>query len=247
VLHAMADHSDHDGRNIYVGTAKLAWKTGYSERHVLRIVARLLERGVVALDYPDKRPGKLNPFHIEWMACVWKAPLEPKKMGRPARVLGKVHDNMSPTFQEVPDKMSPTLEKVHDISGESIGHPDGKYMTQEPKVHDSATREPGTEPFNRLKNHINQPAHARDTSQSFFSGVFRNGHTPPPGSAAPPPQPKFQARLSPCKYPGCDGETNALYCHQHGTLQSYYRELRPEFADGGGGGQDQDQGQESAR
>lgn len=41
ILLALADHADHDGRNIRPRLGYVAWKTGYSERQVRRIVRKL--------------------------------------------------------------------------------------------------------------------------------------------------------------------------------------------------------------
>ena len=41
VLLALADHADHMGRNAHPGVELLAWKTGYSERQVQRILHAL--------------------------------------------------------------------------------------------------------------------------------------------------------------------------------------------------------------
>lgn len=38
VLLAMADHADHKGENVFASIGLIAWKTGYSERQVQRIV-----------------------------------------------------------------------------------------------------------------------------------------------------------------------------------------------------------------
>lgn len=50
VLLALADHADHAGRNIYPGIPLIAWKTGYSERHVTRIIGELLEAGILVIE-----------------------------------------------------------------------------------------------------------------------------------------------------------------------------------------------------
>jgi hypothetical protein len=47
VLMALADHADDDGKRVYPSMGYLAWKTGYGERQVRRIMGRLKERGVI--------------------------------------------------------------------------------------------------------------------------------------------------------------------------------------------------------
>jgi len=47
VLLAMGDHADHDGGNVFPSIALIAWKTGYSERQVQRIVQGLVKDGLL--------------------------------------------------------------------------------------------------------------------------------------------------------------------------------------------------------
>jgi len=47
VLLAMADHADDDGQNCYPSNAYLAWKTGYSDRQVRRVLRTLESIGII--------------------------------------------------------------------------------------------------------------------------------------------------------------------------------------------------------
>jgi DNA-binding transcriptional ArsR family regulator len=47
VLLAMADHADDDGQNCYPSNAYLAWKTGYSDRQVRRVLRTLESTGII--------------------------------------------------------------------------------------------------------------------------------------------------------------------------------------------------------
>lgn len=47
VLVAMADHAQDDGTDVYPSIARLAWKTGYSDRQIKRIIKDLLGVGVL--------------------------------------------------------------------------------------------------------------------------------------------------------------------------------------------------------
>lgn len=62
VLLAMADHADHDGRNIFPGIPKIAAKTGYSEMQVRRVIKKLIESQVLIVD--SIRPGKTTIYHL---------------------------------------------------------------------------------------------------------------------------------------------------------------------------------------
>lgn len=45
VLLAYADHADHDGGGIFPSMALIAWKTGVSERHLIRVKQKLILKG----------------------------------------------------------------------------------------------------------------------------------------------------------------------------------------------------------
>lgn len=47
VLLALADHADHEGRNVYPSVERTAWKTGYSERQIQRIIRELEDDGIL--------------------------------------------------------------------------------------------------------------------------------------------------------------------------------------------------------
>lgn len=52
ILLAMADYASDDGRNCYPSHERLAWKTGYSDRQVSRILKDLGESGIVEILSP---------------------------------------------------------------------------------------------------------------------------------------------------------------------------------------------------
>lgn len=75
VMLAIADHADHDGESIYPSMARVAWKTGYSKRHVIRIVGGLREKGVLVL-VRDADPINFRPseYRIDWTKAQPKVP-----------------------------------------------------------------------------------------------------------------------------------------------------------------------------
>src|SRR3990172_1727444 len=65
VLLAYADHSDHEGRNIYPSVNLIAEKTGYSERHVQRITRELQKKKLLILEGEGKGGRNLTrKYHI---------------------------------------------------------------------------------------------------------------------------------------------------------------------------------------
>jgi hypothetical protein len=57
VLLALADHADHNGENIYPGVGLIAWKTGYSDRQVQRIMESLIAKGIL-IPYGHHKNGQ---------------------------------------------------------------------------------------------------------------------------------------------------------------------------------------------
>lgn len=72
VMLALADHADHDGKNIYPSIARTAWKTGYSARHVQRIIKELCKSGVLVL-VRDATPRRPNEYKFDWSKAKEKA------------------------------------------------------------------------------------------------------------------------------------------------------------------------------
>lgn len=102
VLLAMADHADHHGSNIFPSVADIAWKTGYSERQVQRIIKTMRDNNLLRLDKKQMGRYGTNCYTILWENAPKKAPLV-----RP--------DKMSPLDQSRDDKMSPVENLRGDI------------------------------------------------------------------------------------------------------------------------------------
>lgn len=90
VLLAMADHADHQGNNVYPGVKLIAWKCGYSDRQVQRIIQDLVEMKL--LIEVENEPGMRTVYRLELANGVQKTPL-------------RVRQNVTP------DKMSPLTKR----------------------------------------------------------------------------------------------------------------------------------------
>lgn len=71
ILLALADHADHEGYNIYPSVGRVAWKTGYDERMVQRIIKKLITHGVLVSDGSGKRGTNRYRIRLE---CLPKRP-----------------------------------------------------------------------------------------------------------------------------------------------------------------------------
>lgn len=83
VLLALADHADDDGRNAYPGVDRLAWKTGYHERTVRRVLNTLEREGLIDVEN-DKRGGRgrTTMYRLRLENGVKKPPFDSGKGGR---------------------------------------------------------------------------------------------------------------------------------------------------------------------
>lgn len=98
VLLAMADHADHEGGSIYPSVALIAWKTGYSDRQVQRIIQELVADGILALvtEHTDHQP---NVYQLNLNAGRLKDPYQGRQNVTPPS-----RQNVTPRG----DKMTPT-------------------------------------------------------------------------------------------------------------------------------------------
>ena len=78
VLLAMADHADDDGCHCFPSIGRIAWKTGYSERNVSRIVSALRSVGALVLVKEATR-HRPNEYRIVLEALPDKPAFEPKQ------------------------------------------------------------------------------------------------------------------------------------------------------------------------
>jgi len=108
VLLAYADHADHEGTGVRPGYDLVAWKTGYSRRSVMRIVAKLEAKGIMVLVRPggSKEAGTLGRPN-EWRINIDTAPLKPKRKGRvtPKTPQGDTQDTLMRVTPRTPKSL----------------------------------------------------------------------------------------------------------------------------------------------
>lgn len=80
---ALADHADHEGYGVRPSYDLIAWKTQYSRRYVIDVVAILETKGIVVLDKqggPDPAGNKANEWHfdLDAIAKYTRPPRKPK-------------------------------------------------------------------------------------------------------------------------------------------------------------------------
>lgn len=115
VLLAMADHADHQGNNVFPSVGLVAWKTGYSDRQVRRIIKSLTELKLLVV--VKARQGRPTLYRIDIAA------------GKP----------LSPI--STPDKMSDPVPSRDDKMSEGVGH-DAVIPTPDIAVSDKPSDKP---------------------------------------------------------------------------------------------------------
>lgn len=122
VLLAYADHADHDGNNVYPSYERIAYKTGYDRRQVIRIVDHLREMGIMV------NRGVSNLGTNLWRIDVTRLPKhgeqrleEPEEAPESSDILSPTGDILTPAQTEAVTFCHPTgdiLTPGGDISSE---------------------------------------------------------------------------------------------------------------------------------
>jgi hypothetical protein len=133
VLLAMADHADHDGRNIYPSTDLIAWKTGYSFRQVQRVIDTLIADGILIVVKPARQQHPPT-YALDFTAGNVKPPFD--RVGRKAQQ-GRQNGTPQGRQNVIPEK-----------SRDDISAPPG--MTFQPPRDDIAV---SPKPWEPIMNH----------------------------------------------------------------------------------------------
>lgn len=109
VMLALADHAHDDGTHCYPGVPYLAWKTGYSERNVIRILGELEDDEIIeAVGEKSGGYGNYAEYHIH----IEKGEKKPEfhRKSRAKRVTTRTKTLTSETPRE-PERVTSETEK----------------------------------------------------------------------------------------------------------------------------------------
>lgn len=81
---ALADHGADDGSRIFPSLGRVAWKCGYSERQVRRVVRELEKAGIV-VKVAEPCGGRGVEYRLDVGAGLPKPPFTPKRGGQNVR------------------------------------------------------------------------------------------------------------------------------------------------------------------
>lgn len=156
VLLALADHADHLGANIYPSIGLVAWKTGYSESQVRRIMRQLVNSRYLIVVRNGGGRGNPNVYRFDLDAGLVKAPFVggggsdggsdgtmtpiPVKPIRMTPIIGNGR-MMTPISDDTPVSMTP----IPCIPSNVTPFPDEKPSTMTPILDNPSTVTPFTD------------------------------------------------------------------------------------------------------
>lgn len=130
VLLALADHADHEGNNVYPSLGLVAWKTGYSEQQVRRVIRQLIDLKILIV--VSKSPGRAIKYKINIDAGTMKEVYTPIKMS-PLTKSNPLHlDTPDPLQNVTPTPDMPSAKIVGEPSVEPSYEP--KSATAPPSI-----------------------------------------------------------------------------------------------------------------
>jgi hypothetical protein len=156
---------------MFASQKLLAWKTGYSERQIRRILESLEEQGLIVPESGGVGRGMIRSYRIELSAARKKEPMPEnrtncpqKQNGKAVKMSGGKEDRMSGYHEEKADKMSYGKADISTpISGQT-GTEKRTFPTEKADISD-------TGPYKErarltVENHVNpiepaESAHAR--------------------------------------------------------------------------------------
>lgn len=128
VLLALADHADHEGRGVRPSHRLIAWKTGYSERSVRRIIGELLDLGILTIVRPAAG-GRDGGRPAEYRIDMSKGPRRP-----PFRYAGEsALEETAAILSAIPEERErPIPAETAAKSSRDSGHSCGRLTVKEP-------------------------------------------------------------------------------------------------------------------
>jgi hypothetical protein len=112
ILNAIRSKADIDGKNARVAYESLADMTGFSKRHVIRVVKSLIyERGMVRVDKRVLKPGRnaINVYHVD-IHRPQEATLSERGSSLPARKIGAKRARPVNLTTRVTDPVTPNSQ-----------------------------------------------------------------------------------------------------------------------------------------
>lgn len=188
VMLAMADHADHEGNNVFASVGLIAWKIGYSERQVQRIMHECINERLLVQTAPAT-PRRPAIYRINVSAGKQK---EPYKPGR---------QDVTPEIEQDDPNVTPGVTS-ETFRGDSQMSPDPYEPSDQPSYSapDAGASSQGDDPKPQAQRLQSDPdsepifTPATDANVRRWGKVLPDGfhgHNPPPlfdpADVHPPP------------------------------------------------------------
>ena len=133
IMLALADHAHDDGTEIRPSVARLAWKTGYEERQIYRILKRLRDEiKILVLVAQGGGRGKPNVYRFDWTKGVKKSPFKPQTKTLTSETKRVTSEDVNPDISEInPDTAMSEEPSVIEPSS-LLNAPKGALETEPP-------------------------------------------------------------------------------------------------------------------
>lgn len=129
VMLALADHAHDDGTEIRPSVRRLAWKTGYGERQIQRILKELRdELKILILQREGGGRAKPNVYSFDWTKGVEKSPFEPKKRVTSEPVKGDISGVKGDITVSPEPSLEPSGNHPIPVGAETSSAPADEYI-----------------------------------------------------------------------------------------------------------------------
>lgn len=129
MLLALADHADDDGSQVFPSIAYVAWKTGYSERQVTRLIGDLQRLSILKLVKKAHR-GRPNEYRIDLSSAPLKKPFkESRNADRDDIAMSPQTDMVSPEDTGVTGDISSNTGDILTFLGDKTDITDDTQMS----------------------------------------------------------------------------------------------------------------------
>lgn len=176
VLLALADHADHMGENTHPGVDLLAYKTGYTERQVQRILRRLEDKRVISIEAHGRGGrGHFTTYTLHVEKGVKKSPFE-RKARKGDTTTSPINGLNGDIVSPIPELKGDISEIKGDISAQNNGHKPATVAALEPQNRLIRTVNTTKESFDlaALCDQIAEAAHLETTHENLCKLVTRH-------------------------------------------------------------------------
>ena len=227
VLLILTDHANDEGQRCYPSVPLIAWKSGYTENHVRKIMSDLRRSGIiVAVANEQGGRGKAVEYHIHLEKATKKIPFSPPDETPSSE---KPYHHGAETLSPRRETLSPRRETPSPVIGEPLG------TTKEPSInHYCADAQKNRGDDDNRNNTVPPNVAAPDDEEDSAPAPPQKHSTPrahgpphPSAESSPPPEitEEFRAMMRE-KYPGLDVDAEIGAALNHKAVKKAINKTR---------------------